>query len=538
MRDFDVIIVGGGSAGATLAGLLSEDRDCRVLLLESGRRDISPWIHIPATFFKVIQKGRDAVMITGEAEDNLAGRPFVVPQGRVLGGGSSVNAMLYLRGQPQDYDGWAAMGAEGWSWQEVLPVFKRLEANDSFADDYHGTDGPLSVSSPQFKHPLSKAFVEAGTQAQIRPNPDFNGARQEGIGFFQTTTRKGRRASSARAFLGPAKRRKNLTIITGAPVDRVLFEGTRAIGVQLVNGRQLRASREVVLSAGAFATPMILMRSGIGFRTDLEQHGVPVVANLPGVGQNFQDHAIVPIEVKTREATSVVGEDKMPRGLFHMLRYIATRGGLLSSNMVEAGGFIDVAGQGRPDVQLHFMPGYNAAKGVMQLEGHGVTYSVCVLRPKSRGEVRLRSADPLAPPLFRSGVMSDPDDMELSLQALRRGLDLLAQPALQSVLAERKRPAADVQTDEDLRSYIRAHVKTVYHPAGTAKMGAASDPMAVVDAALKVHGVDGLRVADASVMPCLPSGNTNAPSIMIGARAADFIRASARQTNPRGHDNP
>ncbi|MEQ5869050.1 GMC family oxidoreductase N-terminal domain-containing protein [Sagittula sp. NFXS13] len=527
MSEHDVIIVGGGSAGATLAGLLSEDESCRVLLLEGGRRDVSPWIHIPATFFKIMQKGRDAVMITGEPEDNLAGRPFVVPQGNVLGGGSSVNAMLYLRGQPQDYDDWAANGAEGWSWADVGPVFKRLENNDTFDDDHHGSCGPLAVSSPRHRHPLSEAFVNAGMQAQIRPNRDFNGARQEGIGFFQTTTHKGRRASAARAFLWPVRQRKNLTVMTNARVDRVLISQGRATGVRLADGREVHASREVVLSAGAFATPLILMRSGIGPRADLEAQGIPVVADLPGVGQNFQDHAIVPIEVKTREPLSVVGEDRMPRGALHMLQYLATRRGLLSSNMVEAGGFIDVAGGGRPDVQLHFMPGYNAAKGVVQLEGHGVVFSVCVLRPKSRGEVRLRSADPADPPVFRSGVMSDPADMALSIAALRKALGLLEQPALQAVMAERKRPAPGPDTDETLTEYIRSHAKTVYHPAGTSKMGSASNPMAVVDQRLAVHGIKGLRVADASVMPCLPSGNTNAPTIMIGARAADFIRASA-----------
>ncbi|MGC0223008.1 GMC family oxidoreductase [Pseudooceanicola nitratireducens] len=524
MRDHDVIIVGGGSAGATLAGELSADPQVSVLLIEAGQRDTSPWIHIPATFFKIMHRGRDATLIEGEPEDQLAGRPFVIPQGRVLGGGSSVNAMLYVRGQPQDYDGWDAAGASGWGWDRVLPVFRRLEGNDTFDDAYHGTDGPLGVSAPRFRHPLSEAFVAAGAQAQIRPNADFNGARQDGIGFFQTTTRDGRRCSAARAFLAPARKRRNLTILTRAAVDRLLIKDGQARGVRLADGREIHARREVVLSAGAFATPLILMRSGLGPRAQLEGHGIPVLRDLPGVGENFQDHAIVPVEAKTQGPVSVVGEDRMPRGALHMLRYLWDRRGLLSSNMVEAGGFVDVSGAGRPDVQLHFMPGYNAAKGVVQLEGHGVMYSVCVLRPKSRGTVRLRSSNASARPEFRSGVLSHPEDLELSLRGLRMGLSLLDQPALRAVLGDRKRPAPGVMTDEDLRAYIRSHAKTVYHPAGTAKMGDADDPMAVVDPKLRVHGVAGLRVADASVMPTLPSGNTNAPSIMIGARAAEFIR--------------
>lgn len=526
MSDFDVIVVGGGSAGATLAGELTRLTDLNVLLIEAGRRDWNPWIHIPATFFKALQNGKDAVVHEGEPEEALGGRSWIIPQGRVLGGGSSVNAMLYVRGQPQDYDGWAAMGATGWGWDDVFPVFKRLEGNATYGAPYHGESGPLGVSSARHRHPLSEAFVTACHEAQIRPNDDFNGERQDGAGFYQTTTRNGRRSSSAQAFLRPARRRANLTVMTGATVDRVLIENGRATGVRLADGREVAAAREVVLAAGALVTPTILGRSGIGAAAMLDSHGIPVIADLPGVGANLQDHAIVPIEVESREPISIYGENRFPRGPLHMLRYLATRKGLLSSNMVEAGGFVDVTGEGRPNIQMHFMPGFSGATGVDANVGHGVIYSVCVLRPKSRGRVTLASRDPNARGLFTSGTFTHPDDLALSLKGLRMGLSLLDQPALKAALTNRRRPQPGPDTDETLLQHIRDHTKTVYHPAGTAKMGDRADEGAVVDSELRVHEISGLRVADASVMPTITSGNTNAPTIMIGARAAEFIAAS------------
>ncbi|WBU59278.1 GMC family oxidoreductase [Paracoccus albus] len=527
MADFDIIVAGGGSAGCVLAAELSADPGLKVLLIEAGRRDINPWIHIPATFFKVMRGGRDAIVYEGEAEEGLNNRPFLVPQGYVLGGGSSVNAMLYVRGQAQDYDDWAAAGATGWAWHDVLPVFKRLEGNRDFGEPYHGQDGPLIVSNPRHRHPLAEAFLDACNGAQIRSNPDFNGARQEGVGFYQTTISEGRRCSSAKAFLKPALKRPNLTVMTETRVDRVLIENGRAVGVRLVDGRQITAARAVVLTAGALASPLILMRSGIGARKKLDALGIPLVADLPGVGQNYQDHMAIPVEAETAEPISVYGEDRLFRGAGHMLRYLYERRGLLSSNMIEAGGFVDVSGGGRPDIQFHMMPGFSGAPGVAPIEGHGISFSVCVLRPKSRGSVELRSSDPETKGLFRGGVLTDPGDVELSLKGLRLALSLLDQPALSRVLGRRRLPEEGPDTEDSLIAHIRDSAKTVYHPVGTAKIGDAADDMSVVDPHLRVRGIDGLRVADASVMPNLISGNTNAPSIMIGARAAEFIKGAS-----------
>lgn len=493
-------------------------------MIEAGRRDLNPWIHIPATFFKVLRGGRDAIVYQGESTPGLGDRPFLVPQGYVLGGGSSVNAMLYVRGQAQDYNAWADAGAIGWGWNDVLPVFKRLENNEEFGDPFHGRNGALAVSNPRHRHPLSKAFLSACNQAQIRSNPDFNGESQEGVGFYQTTTNKGRRASSAQAFLKTARKRPNLTIMTSARIDRVLIENGHATGVRLTDGREISARREVVLTAGALSTPLILMRSGIGAKAHLDALGIPVVSDLPGVGQNYQDHMAIPVEAETRGPISVYGQDRIIPGAGHMLRYLFNRRGLLSSNMIEAGGFVDVANEGRPNIQFHMMPGFAGAPGVDPIEGHGISFSVCVLRPKSRGSVELRSKDPNVQGLFRSGVLSHPDDVDLTLKGLRLALSLLDQPALQEVLGTRRLPQAGDDSEEALIRHIRASAKTVFHPVGTAKIGDRDDETSVVDAQLRVHGVSGLRVADASVMPYLVSGNTNAPSIMIGARAAEFIK--------------
>jgi len=527
MADYDYIVVGGGSAGCVLASRLSQNDKSTVLLIESGRHDNSPWIHIPATFFRVNRGGRDVVVHSGEPQNELSGRPYMIPQGHVIGGGSSINAMIYIRGQSEDYDNWAQMGCRGWSYSDVLPVYRDLEDNRSFDDTYHGADGELTVSSPSHRHPLCETFLLAAQEAGLSLNPDFNGAYQEGVGFFQTTTRDGRRCSSAKAFLRPALGRKNLTVLTETRVDKVVIQDGHARGVVLENGRTISASAEIVLTAGALASPMILMRSGVGPGTHLRDVGVEVTVDLPGVGENFQDHVAVPIEARLKDPVSVYGHDKGLRAALHMCNYLATRRGLLSSNIIECGGFVDTLGAGRPDIQFHFMPAFSLGSDGTREPGHGLSFSACVLRPQSVGSVRLRSSDPQDPILLESNVLTAHADVLAMIRGLQLGLKILDTQAMRSVIKERLSPALGQESDAELEKHIAAHAKTVFHPVGTCRMGGVDDKRAVVDPELQVRGVGGLRVADASVMPNIVSGNTNAPTIMIAERAARFIQASA-----------
>lgn len=528
MAQFDYVIVGGGSAGCVLANRLSENPAHSVLLIESGKRDTDPWIHIPATFFKVIGKGEAIHPYASEPESGLNGRPSIVPQGNVLGGGSSVNAMIYIRGHRNDYDLWAEQGCKGWSYDDVLPAFKSLENNETLDGPFHGRKGSLFVSNPRHRHPLSQAFVTAATEAGIPANADFNGENQAGAGFYQSTTHNGRRWSSAQAFLREAEQRKNLTILTEARVQRIVIVDKRAVAVELQDGTRHEARREIALTAGAIATPRILQLSGIGNGEELSALGIAVAADLPGVGENYQDHLEVPVQGETRDPLSILGHDKGITAALHMLNYLVRRRGLLTSNVVECGGFVDTSGTGQPDVQFHVLPTLIGFVDREPEPGHGLSINPCFLRPRSRGTIKLRSADPREKPLFNANALSDPADVETLVRGVKLSIHILEAPALKRILKRRVLPKPGIESDpQALRDYIRQTAKTVFHPSGTACMGAREDRMAVVGPDLKVHGIEGLRVCDASVMPTLVSGNTNAPVMMIAARAAAFMTGKA-----------
>lgn len=524
MEQFDYIVVGGGSSGCVMASRLSENPKNKVLLIEGGRRDDARYIKIPATFFKVLEKGQDIVAYVGEPSGQLNGRPSVVIQGKVIGGSSSVNAMLYVRGQAEDYDSWERAGNPGWGYADVLPVFKDLENNMELADGFHGTEGELHVSETGFHHPLSRAFIRAAQEVGIPHNPDFNGARQEGTGFYQTTTHNGRRWSAAEAFLRKAEARPNLKIMTDTRVARVLFEGTRAVGVALESGVQIKVLAEVVLCAGAIETPRLLQLSGVGGAEHLQSFGIAVVADLPGVGQNYQDHLETTVQGVTRDPISLFQEDKGIKAAMHMAQYLMYRTGMLTSNVVESGGFVDVSNAGRPDLQFHVLPSLVGWVDREPIQEHGIAIGPCFLRPKSRGSVRLRSADSKDAALFDAGSLTHEDDVTVLIKGVRKAIEILEAPSLARLIKRRVLPQVGIEKDDAaLRDYVRQTAKTVFHPVGTARMGQATDRMAVVDHQLRVHGTQGLRVADASVMPTLISGNTNAPIMMIAERAARFI---------------
>jgi len=528
LQEFDYIIIGAGSAGCVLAARLSRNADHKVLLVESGHMDNDSFIHIPAAFFKVIDKGRDVHFYTSEAEPGLNGQPNIVPQGNVVGGGSSINAMIYIRGHRNDYDGWANAGLPNWSWDKVLPVFKALENNQRLSNALHGSEGELYVSDRRYGHPLSWAFIRAAQEAGLPYNDDFNGAQQTGVGFYQVTTHEGRRWSAAQAFLRAAQERPNLTLLTQTRVAKVLLEGAedskKAVGIQLENGTQYRCNCEIILCAGAIATPRLLQLSGIGEAEHLRSHGIEVIADLPGVGENYQDHLEATVQAEVN-IPSLFKQDKGVQAANHMLQYQTGKSGLLTSNVVECGGFVDSTGQnGQPDVQFHVIPSFMGFAKRQATEGHGLSIGPCFLRPKSRGTVKLRSANPQDAALFHANALAHDDDLETLVRAVQLSIQITEMPSLAKVIVRRVLPAPGVEKDPvALRHYLRDISKTVFHPSGTAKMGPAADTMAVVGEDLKVHGVDGLRVADASVMPTLTSGNTNAPCIMIGERASRFI---------------
>jgi choline dehydrogenase len=535
MNTFDVVIVGAGSAGCVLANRLSADGVRRVLLLEAGGRDVNPFIHMPAGIAQLVTNRRINWDYYTEPEPELGGRRLWWPRGRVLGGSSSINAMCYTRGQREDYDGWAALGCEGWSYADVLPWFRLAEDQQRGPNEYHGVGGPLSVSDHRYVNPLSHVFVEAARSLGLPANDDFNGARQEGVGFYQVTQRDGRRCSAAVGYLSPARGRANLTVVTHALVTRVLFERRRVIGLEYASRGRLErvGAPEVVLSGGAVNSPQLLLLSGIGDAAALARLGIEVVSNVPGVGANLQDHLDYCTLYKCRSAVTYdfgkLGEAAVA------LRYALTRSGPGTSNVAEAGGFVRTqrARDARPDVQLHFVPAQLDDHGRNRLPGHGYTLHACVLRPASRGTITLASADPRAKPLIHARYLTAPEDVATLIAAVRLTREIGAARAFDAYRGPEIHPGEERRTDEAILESIRRKAETIYHPVGTCRMGADSDPTAVVDPELRVRGVEGLRVVDASVMPTLVSGNTNAPTIMIAERAAALMIGGGRESAVR-----
>ena len=522
----DYIVVGGGSAGCVIASRLSEDSDSSVLLLEKGSRDWNPYIHIPVTYFKVFtSKMLAQYQLEPTAAQN--GQVQTMVQANVLGGGSSVNAMVYVRGCPEDYDAWASGGADGWSYREVLPFFMRAEDNDSLAGAAHGTGGPLGVSDQRFTHPMTKDWLKACQDMGMPLNPDFNSGTQQGCGLYQLTTRNGAR-SSAVSFLRQAKGRRNLVSKTGIQVLRILIERGRAVGVEyLEKGRTVvaRADREVIVCSGAIGSPHLLLRSGIGPADQLKAHDVPVALDLPGVGENLRDHTLVYMTYQLNHSRSYDRYKKLRWQAWAGLQYGMFRSGPATSNIVEGGAFwYGQRGDPLPDLQYCFFPGAAMEHGMDSVPGdYGCTICVGQTRPRSRGTIRLRSGDPLAPPLIDPNYFADPYDLQSTVDGVRLGQDLMRQPAIAKHIARQHIPEP-LHTQHEFEEFVRRTAMGGTHPTGACKMG--TDSMAVVDPQLRVHGIEGLRVADSSIMPSMPSGNTNAPSIMIGERAADFIRGN------------
>ncbi|MFV0493109.1 MAG: GMC family oxidoreductase [Pseudorhodobacter sp.] len=531
---YDYVIVGAGSAGCVLAARLTEDPDCKVLLIEAGGRDWNPLIRIPLMTGILLRNRHANWFYQTEPEAALNNRRIFWPRGKVLGGSSAINGMVYTRGSASDYDGWAQMGMPEWTYDKVLPAFRLTERYEGEASDYRGDAGPLPISRSATDNPLFDAFVTAGQEAGLPYNPDFNGAVLEGVGRYDFAISQGQRWSTARAFLDPARNRPNLEIMTGGFLRRVLFDGRRATGVEVQIGSRttvFRSDRSVVLSCGTVNSPAALMHSGIGDADQLHELGIPVVADLAGVGRNLQDHLLVRIEHICKEPVTLYNTLRGDRAALALLRAFVFRSGPAASFPLEAGAFmksdpaLDI-----PDLQTHFLPGLSTAslrlpfirRPTASYDGHGFFANVYQLRPHSTGHITIRSANPVDAPVIQPNYLSAPEDMRVlreGVKALRR---IFAQPAFDRYRGAELAPGPQVQSDAEIENWIRGAADTVFHPVGSCRMG--EDPMAVVDSRLRVHGIEGLRVVDASVMPRMPSANTHAPTMMIAERAAEFIR--------------
>jgi choline dehydrogenase len=533
MTTYDYVIVGAGSAGCVLANRLSADPSVRVLLLEAGGSDRKLNVRIPTAFAKQFRSDLDW-NYSGEPEPNLIGRSIYLPRGRSLGGSSSMNAMIYIRGHRSDFDTWAAMGADGWSYDEVLPYFKRSEDNERIHDELHGTGGGLNVADPVWTSPLTKRFIESAKAAGLRRNDDFNGVEQDGVGRFQLTQKRGRRWSAADAFLHPVKKeRPNLVVETGAHVHKVLLEGTRAAGVEYHDDdgiQTARAGAEVILSAGAFNSPQLLMLSGIGPADHLRSVGVDVAVDSPHVGEHLQDHPLATVTYSVNEPVTLF-DATHPK---YLVEYLLGQGrGKLSSNVAEAGAFIRTRdGLRSPDMELLMGAAYYSDNGFRTYPGHAFTIGPSFIRPTSEGSVRLRSSNPHDAPLIHLNWLSERSEVEAMIAALRTSFEIAENGALGELVETNIDPGPGVRSDEQLEAWLRAEVQHTYHASCTCRMGGDGD--GVLDPSLRVRGVDGLRVADASSMPIVTGGNTNAPAIMIGEKAADLILGATPPAAVRG----
>jgi choline dehydrogenase len=531
---YDYVIIGAGAAGSVVANRLSADSAKNVLLLESGGPGRSPLLIIPAGFAKLIGTKVNWIFDT-VPQKHMANRTMFLPQGKVLGGSTAINAMLYVRGHRLDFDEWEALGNKGWGYRDVLPYFKRSENNERLVDEFHASGGPLNVADQVQHNPLSAAFVRAAQQVGLPYNADPNGADQSGVFYNQLTQRNARRESAATAFLHPIRHRENLTIVTGATVTRLNTVNGTATGVSYThNGqhRQVNANAEVILSAGAINSPRLLLLSGIGPADELTAVGIRPVHDLPGVGKNLHDQLEVSVTARCRQPISYTGEDRWHKAVFHGLQYLLYRTGPATATVSESGAFIKSSDDVRsPDIQLHMQPAYvqwdEARHKIRRIPGHGITLLACNVRPKSRGSVTLVSADPGTNPAIDPNYLDHPDDIKTSLEGFRWIRKILAAPAFEEYIDTELSPGPGVNDDDEVIDFIRTTGGTDYHPVGTCKMG--SDGLAVVDDQLRVHGIDRLRVIDASIMPTITSGNTQAPSFMIGEKGADLVV---------GHDQP
>ncbi len=526
----DVVVVGAGSAGATLAARLSEDPHLQVLLIEAGKPSSYPWLDIPIGYFKTVGHPEFDWGFQTDPEPEMADRRLPWPRGRGLGGSSLINGMLYLRGHGKDYDQWGALGNAGWSWEEVLPYFKRSMHAEQPKGDADSQNGPLWISDIP-ADPLSDAFVEAAGHCGIARTHDFNQGDNSGAGYFRMNTRNGVRMSTGKAYLEPARKRANLQVVSSARALKLLTQGTRVTGVQVLQDGQVRtvhARQEVVLCAGAIQSPQLLQLSGMGPAALLSQHGVPVVHHLPGVGENLQDHLQVRPSYRCQGVTTLNDIANSPwRSAAEFLKYQLTRQGALRNGVYRAGAFLSLDPGGDPqwpNVQIHF--------GLVSFDRphqpphpfSGITLSACMLRPHSRGRIAINSTDPLAAPGIQAGYLSHAADQQLAVAMVRKMRDIANAPALRHYIEAEHEPGVGRQTDAEILNWVRQRAGSIFHPVGTCAMGLQSDPMAVVDARLRVHGMDGLRVVDGSIMPRIVSGNTNAPIIMVAERAADLIR--------------